>query len=279
MWHEKLTMPGFITLSREEERELIARAQAGDAAARERIVLDHRPLVLSTMRVFVGYTHLRREDFFQEGMIGLLEALRRFDPAHGTRFSTYAQHWVRYYIGRHRLLTRTPITSNGTRAVRHAHKVIGRIDDKLRAKLQREPTTAELAAAMGIPEAAVVEVMRERYAVSRPIAHHDADPAAHDEHHIVVDAQTPAALAETHETAALCAAFADDVLVQLTPRERLIIEARLYRDDASEPYRNIGARLGLSGERIRQIEVKVLERLRRAFENRRPEALALLRSA
>jgi len=67
--------------------------------------------------------------------------------------------------------------------------------------------------------------------------------------------------------------------VQLTPRERLIIEARLYRDDASEPYRNIGARLGLSGERIRQIEVKVLERLRRAFENRRPEALALLRSA
>ena len=98
----------YAPLSREEERELGIRARAGDAAARDELVRRHLPLVIGFARKQARGS-LRLEELVQEGNIGLLHAVEKFDPNAGTRFSTYAVWWIRAYVWKYLKLARSSV--------------------------------------------------------------------------------------------------------------------------------------------------------------------------
>jgi RNA polymerase primary sigma factor len=134
-------------LSAEEEVELTRLSQQGDCAARQRIVEANMRLVISIARAYRSKA-VPLEDLIQEGAIGLMHAVERFDPEKGFRFSTYATHWVRQSIGR--------ALDNKAKAIRipaHISQTLRKIERE-KAKLTRdlggEPSQEELALAMGI---------------------------------------------------------------------------------------------------------------------------------
>ncbi|MDR1684606.1 MAG: sigma-70 family RNA polymerase sigma factor, partial [Elusimicrobiota bacterium] len=134
-------------IDRKEEAGLWARSKKGDAAARERLLQMHLRLVVPTAKRFCS-RGMELMDLIEEGNLGLMQAIDKFDPGKGYRFSTYAIHWIEQYI------RRAVEEQSGTIKIpSHAWdnmRAWGKTWDMLRAKLGREPSLKEMAAKMGI---------------------------------------------------------------------------------------------------------------------------------
>lgn len=253
--------PEPALLGAEEERELARRAEAGDAAAMERLVTSHLRFVVRIAKSYRGWG-LPMTDLVQEGTLGLVQAVRRFDPDRGVRLSTYAAWPVRAAIQEAVLRSWSVVrlgTSNAQKllALRLKRMMAGTGHDE---RDIAEEVAAGMAARFGVTMAEVVAVARRMAGVDRSLDQPTGSaPSALDALACPKpspEAAVAAASEQRHLTSALAAALA-----KLSLREQLVIQRR-YLAEARATFSAIGSELGVSKDRVRQLETKALAKLR-----------------
>jgi len=242
-------------LTAAEEVELAKRVERGDKQAKERMINSNLRLVVSIAKRYQGHS-LPLGDLIQEGIIGLNRAVEKFDWRRGFKFSTYATWWIRQACQR--------AISNQSRTIRvpaHVHErrvKLARVGRSLEAKSGRAPTNEELAEATGFELRHVEEALS---AVEASVSLNqsvgtDGDGELGD---LFADSFAADPAEEAHETHRREAVR--EALRELPDRERRILELRFGFDGEQQPLEAIGRELGLTRERVRQLEREGLAQL------------------
>lgn len=243
------------------ERRLVEAAQAGDRRAREELVEAFLPLVAGAARVYRGSEAITRLELMQEGVVGLLRALQRYDPSLGVPFWGYAAWWVRQAMQQLVAeLTRPLVLSD--RALRQLAQ-LKRAHREYVAAHGREPSGNELAESTGLSHGQVGEMLaldRIPQSIEAPVRGMEGEVGAFGE--LLVDPLAGDAYEQLLDHSEIEQIRA--LLGSLNDRERMILRARYGLDGPELSLREVGERIGLSGERVRQIEERALAKLRAA---------------
>jgi RNA polymerase primary sigma factor len=245
----------YPLLTKEEEVELAKRIEQGDLEAKERMINSNLRLVVANAKKYQGQD-LPLLDLVQEGIFGLIRASEKFDWRKGYKFSTYATFWIRQAIQRG--------LANRARTIRipvhigQRERKIARAQRELSAKLGRDPTEEEVSEAAELP----IEQIREVRDVARTITSLDR-PVGEDGETALgelleSEGETPAEEVEV----SLREETLRSAVESLPERERQVVKLRYgINGDEPTPLRETGRRLGLSPERVRQVESEALKRL------------------
>ena len=255
--------------TRSVERELLLAAKAGDHRAREALIDSFVPLIANVARLYRGSTSVDRVELMQEGVVGLLRAIDRYDLGLDTPLWAYASWWVRQAMQQLVAeMTRPVVLSD--RAIRQ----LARLKDARRRHLQAhgaEPTCGQLADGTGLARAQVEDLVvaeRSPRRLDEPIGGEDggvttfgdmlADPLAEEAYDGVPQR--------------LAAEELPMLLRRLDDRERLIVSARFGLGGPEQTLREVAGRLHVSAERVRQLEQRALDKLHDAVEGQPPAA-------
>ena len=244
-------------LSREEEIELAKRAKAGDKEALKKLVESNLRFVVSVAKKYLG-CGLPLHDLIAEGILGLIEAARRFDPDKGVKFISYAVWWIRQSIMQ-ALAQQTGAVKIPVKQAVLVNKITRSYGELLK-KLGREPTIEELAQHVGMEPR---EVERLLSICQVPLSLDT--PIGDEEDTTFKDFLKGEGTAEVEEKVVQeeLKQSIQEMLEQLTPQEKKIIIMR-FGLDGSEPktLREIGEKLGISRERVRQLETRAKKKMR-----------------
>jgi RNA polymerase primary sigma factor len=250
----RLTQAPLLTA--EEEVALMRAIQKGDEGARRRLIESNMRLVINIAKTYRNRA-IPLEDLIQEGAIGLMQAAERFDPDKGFRFSTYATHWIRQAIGR--------AIDNKSKAIRlpaHVSQSLRKIE-KERLRLSREmgcdPTPEQLATAIGISPKKLTTLMQtSQELLSLDMTVGDAggmtlggllkDTTNADPERMILSEEVMVELQR--------------ILLELNDREQRVMRLRFHLDETEPLQDDIAKELKLSRERVRQIEVQAIKKLR-----------------
>ena len=251
----RLTRQRLLTF--EEEVALSARVRGGDARAKDRLVEANMRLVINIARNYHSAL-VAFEDLVQEGAIGLMTAAERYDSSKGYRFSTYATHWIRQSISR--------AIDNKAKAIRipaHVSETLRKLE-KLRQSLCREqgeePSAEELAQKLGLSLRKVNALLQ---ANQEPVS---LDMLVGDEENTPLSALINDRSAANPQDAALASEMQEELaklMAILSPREREIMRRRMgFEEDATRVLQDIGETMQISRERVRQIELQAIKKLK-----------------
>jgi RNA polymerase primary sigma factor len=251
-------------LTQEEEYDLAKRVEEGDQEAKNILAESNLRLVVSIAKRYVGRGMLFL-DLIQEGNIGLMKAVEKFDPAKGYKFSTYATWWIRQAI--------TRAIADQARTIRiPVHMVetinkLARVQRQMTLELNREPKEDELAKRMNV----TIDKIREIYKISQdPISLETPIGEEEDSHlgDFIPDERTMSP--EEYATIEMLKEELSDVLMTLTDREEKVLRLRFgLTDGQCRTLEEVGQIFNVTRERIRQIEAKALRKLRHPSRSRR----------
>ena len=252
----------FPLLSAEQEVELGRRLQRdNDLDAARSLVLSHLRLVVAVSRNYMGYG-LPQADLIQEGNIGLMKAVRRFDPERGVRLVSFALHWIRAEIHEHILRNWRLVKIATTKAQRKLFFNLRSMKPKLGALTRSEADG--IAKALGVKPEEVFEMETrlsgQDVALDPPVGD-DGETMTPSAYLTDSDAE-PVQILDREETARNRSAGLKSALSRLDSRSRTIIEARWLREDDPATLQDLADQYGVSAERIRQIESKALKTMR-----------------
>jgi RNA polymerase primary sigma factor len=253
-------------LTAADERELATKIGNGDTAARDRMVRANLRLVVNIARGYSG-KGLGLQDLIEEGNLGLLRAVEGFDPAMGTRFSTYASYWIKQSI------KRALINSGKTiRIPAYMVELLSkwrRANARLTEELGRSPTPEEIARVLGLPKKKL-PIIKKAIKIYNATPQTDQSEAGWTLSDMVMDERQLSPEDALVESDSLHHAMG--MLGTMDQREATVLRMR-FGLDGHEPktLKEIGEQLGLTRERVRQIETEALNRMADSMEDRGPD--------
>ena len=241
----------------EAERALVLDAKEGRGEARTQLIDTFRPLIASYARLYRKLPGVERPELMQQGAVGLLRALERFDTERGTPFWAYAAWWVREAMQELvSELTRPVVLSD------RAERQLARINDARHTHLRdrgRDASLVEIAAStgLGLPQvASLVAAGRPPRSLDEPVRAHAVDARVGDQ---IADPSAEEAFDGAQWP--IDVSMLRPLLRVLSARERRVVTARFGVDCTERTLRELGVELAISAERVRQIEVRALDRL------------------
>ena len=248
----------YSLLTAQEEIDYSRAIAKGDESARQQMINSNLRLVVKIARRYIN-RGLPLADMIEEGNIGLMRAVEKFDDVHGCRFSTYATWWIRQSVER--------AIMNQARTIRlpvHVGKEYNamlRNSNELRGLLGREPTEDEIAVRMGKPSARIQALL------GAAVPTESADSALHDNGDFTlydITEDESAELPGDHLDGTIRDAMLTGWMEKLTAKEQEVVRLRYGLDQRSDPWtlEAIGRHMGVTRERIRQIQVVALQKLR-----------------
>lgn len=255
----------FRILSQEEETRLARSLRdEGDIDAARQLVLSHLRLVVAIARGYKGYG-LPQADLIQEGNIGLMKAVKRYDPERGVRLVSFAVHWIKAEIHEFILRNWRLVKIATTKAQR---KLFFNLRGMKRVLDTMSPEEVNaVAAQLGVKAEEVVEMetrFNGRDVPFEPLSEDDDDdvfsPVAY-----LTDGSEPSRELEAEQTSRLRGEGLERALDSLDARSRRVIEARWLREKDTATLHDLAGELGVSAERVRQIEAKAMQKMRTAL--------------
>ena len=256
------TVNRFPLLTQEQETEYARRYhREGDLEAARQLVVSHLRVVVAISRGYLGYG-LPQADLIQEGNIGLMKAVKRFDPERGVRLVSFAVHWIRAEIHEHILRNWRIVKVATTKAQRKLFFNLRSLKQSFHGLGKDEAKS--IARQLGVKPDEVTEM--ETRLTGQDVS---LEPAADDDEesyspiaYLAAENAEPANLLEREETSRLRSVGLEKALNSLDARSRRIVEARWLTEKDGATLHDLAAEFGVSAERVRQIEAKALTKMK-----------------